>query len=156
MQLISCPVCKKEISSESSDCIHCGHPLKNDTASKKKPQTRPWAWIFLGLFIALGIAYLLSDEFKESNRPELPISLQHRAAMLDDSRVIKITNISTNNIRVIATFERPQTGEVKTETLNLAGNDAISIGQLEGWGFKSGDIITLKSDKFKSWKGSIP
>lgn len=34
--LINCPVCEKEISSESKKCINCGHPIKKNNSYSKK------------------------------------------------------------------------------------------------------------------------
>ena len=39
MPLISCPECKKDVSTEADSCPHCGHPIKQKSQENQQSQT---------------------------------------------------------------------------------------------------------------------
>lgn len=58
MALIKCPECGKEISDETTKCIHCGYTLKKTNANEKRHYI-----IMLGCVVVLIIAVLALNYF---------------------------------------------------------------------------------------------
>jgi hypothetical protein len=89
-------------------------------------------------------------------KPDIPITVKHRPALLDQSRVCVFTNTSTRTLLVQATFENPTTKNRKVLNLSFDPNGVKQIGHMEGWGFHSGDKINLHHAEYSDWNGSVP
>lgn len=85
-----------------------------------------------------------SQQIEMASLPEAQVRISFRKALLSSGNVAKITNIATGSIAVTAEVERPSTGRKKAYELTLDTNQYKEIGELEGWAFVSGDVITIR------------
>jgi len=64
MPIVNCSDCGKEISDQSSVCVHCGCPVTNsnisipDASQKQKSEKQNW-WATCGCFAVMGITFII-------------------------------------------------------------------------------------------------
>ena len=165
MALIKCEECDKQVSDKAQSCPNCGAPIVVSKPSallspqepiKPKVETSQSAWVVLTL-VAIGIFWLFqTPRFKELNLPPLPVEVGYRSALIGDGLVLKVKNISSRTLTILATLSNPTLNTEKTYNLTTAPNEVSEIGHLEGWVLVSGDNIELSNSEYKSWQGSIP
>lgn len=82
-------------------------------------------------------------------KPEMPIELGKRDALLGDGEVVQLKSIFSRNLTVTVKCMRPGLGDQKTFSVELIPNQPKEIGHLEGWAFKKGDRITISHSAFE-------
>ena len=115
----------------------------------------------LGIF-AVAISYInLESEAKYNQakadmlaaqltaKPDIPISVSIREALMGSGLVAQLTNNSDRYIAVVATFTNPTTNQSVTTRIDISPNDTKEIGHLEGWAFASGDQILLEHNDYR-------
>lgn len=88
-------------------------------------------------------------------KPEMPIELTKRDAVLGEGGVVQFKNIFSRNLTVIVKCNRPGLGDQKTFQVDLVPNQPKEIGHMEGWAFKEGDFVTLSHDNFEDLTRTI-
>lgn len=99
------------------------------------------------------IALLTEEANKKiqlANRPEIPVNVSFRKALLSSGGVASFRNRSSRSIAVTATIERPSSGQSRIFDLTLDPAHTKEIGEREGWAFVSGDTVTLTEPEHKS------
>ncbi len=74
---------------------------------------------------------------------EVPVAVSYRSGLLANGLVATFKNISGSAIAVTAEIVRPSTGRRQAFELVINGGGIREIGELEGWAFVSGDIVTV-------------
>lgn len=83
-------------------------------------------------------------------KPDMPVSVSIREALMGNGLVAQFTNNSNRYIAVVATFTNPTTNQSVTARIDISPNDTKEIGHLEGWAFSSGDQILLEHNDYRS------
>jgi hypothetical protein len=97
-----------------------------------------------------------AEAAKEAAKPNLPVMVGKRAAILGPGLVIQFKNISPSSLSALATFENPTTGQTKTFNLTLDPNIQVEIGHAEGWTGHSGDKVSMYSAKYRRGMWVVP
>ncbi|MDX1914190.1 MAG: hypothetical protein SFU55_01295 [Methylophilus sp.] len=84
-----------------------------------------------------------------AKKPELPINVSYRQALMGDGLVAQFTNNSDRFLSIVATFLNPTTNQHMTTRLDLAPRAIKEVGHLEGWTFSSGDQLTIKNNDYE-------
>jgi hypothetical protein len=130
-------------------------------------------WIFAGSKIKVGIpnSMVIVQEYVASlddanpppdtvsmsgGKPDLPIVVTYRAALMGNSYVAAFTNQSNRLLAVMVTARNPSFGRQQTFRLDIAPNATREIGHLEGWKFVSGDVITVTHAEYAPMVKTIP
>lgn len=77
-------------------------------------------------------------------KPPMPVSVQHRPALLHSSRVCVFKNTSNRTLMVLASFTNPTLNSTKNFTVSMEPGRSVEFGYAQGWAFHSGDKIHLK------------
>lgn len=156
MPLISCIECNKEISDQAASCPHCGAPSASKKPAKAKRKTHPITWVVVGLFIAAGIWFWQSPIFQDQYKPDMPVEVKHRPALLGPGLVLNLTNPSERQLNLTVELTNPGSGKASTFNVALVSGSTKSIGHAEGWVLEQGHKIKISHPDFKSWHGNIP
>ena len=123
-------------------------------------------WVFaISLVFAAGIAYLIKEnariEYEKTiheyeSRPEMPIELNYRKALMGPGLVIVFKNTSTRHLSMAATFVNPTLKKEENYRLDLSPGIVKEIGHIEGWAFSSGDVIKLTHNEYKTKVHKLP
>jgi hypothetical protein len=89
-------------------------------------------------------------------RPEMPIELTYREAMLGPGLVVIFKNISDRHLSVVANFKNPTLNMSEAFRLDLSPNQIKEVGHAEGWAFASGDLIKVEHNEYKALTRSLP
>jgi hypothetical protein len=156
MALIQCPECKTEISDKAASCVKCGHPINPSTAQSEKKKGVSILRNLIGIVVLLAIVFFVFHVKKEASKPQLPVEVKYRKALLSNGLVALFKNTSNHEISVLATFTNPKINVYKSFKLDLSPNVPFQFGHLEGWNFEHGDIITLENNGYSELKVSFP
>ena len=135
-------------------------------SSEKPSSSSIWTNILIGgligAILAIGLFFFNLNIEVERNqakeellaeqrvaKPDMPISVSMREALIGDGLVAQFTNNSNRFIAVVATFTNPTTNQHLTARLDISPNSTKEIGHLEGWTFVSGDQILLEHNDYK-------
>jgi len=77
-----------------------------------------------------------------AHKPELPIKVGYRPSFVGKGYVVLIENISDKNLSVEIYFRDINTHN-KRGSFKIEAKKTITIGWLEGWDFKDGDVIKI-------------
>ena len=130
-------------------------------------------WVFAGSKVKVGIpnSMVTVQEYVASldnsstpadsapmsaGKPELPVAVTYRQAMLSDSYVAQFTNQSDRLLAIMVTARNPTMGRQQTFRLDIPANMTKEIGHIEGWSFVSGDVITLNHAEYAPLVKTIP
>jgi hypothetical protein len=83
-------------------------------------------------------------------KPDLPVRVGLRRALLGAGMVLTVRNISRSDLPVTATFARPG-APPETRELVIPPNGVREIGRLQGWEFLPGDSVALQNPTFRGW-----
>lgn len=89
-------------------------------------------------------------------KPELPLTVEFRTAMLGSGLVAKFKNTSSRNLGIKATFENKTFAEAKVDRLLLRPFETVERGWAEGWQFMSGESITLEHEDYSPKTLKVP
>lgn len=84
-----------------------------------------------------------------AKKPDLPVSISYRQAMMGSGLVSQFTNNSDRFLSIVATFQNPTTNQHTILRLDLTPNVTKEIGHMEGWTFSSGDQITMQNNDYE-------
>lgn len=104
-----------------------------------------------GLLLALvatlvgcgGGAATSSNIWSPPPKPEVPVVISSRSAVLGNGEVAIFSNQTGNRLTITVKIEDKTGSNRKTGTLDLDPNGKAEIGWMEGWRFKSGDTIEI-------------
>jgi len=131
-----------------------------------KSTTKKILWVLAILLIfAAGAAYSFLDralaEYESiveeyESRPQMPIELSYRSAMMGPGLVIELNNTSTRYLTVIVTLINPTLNKKENYRIDLSPNSTKEIGHAEGWAFASGDTIEIVHNEYKTLAQKLP
>jgi hypothetical protein len=110
----------------------------------------------IGVVVLLSIVLFVAYVVKEASKPQMPIQVAYRQALLSNGLVAVFKNTSKREISVLATFTNPKINVSKKFKLDLSSNKPYEFGHMEGWNFQHGDIITLENNGYSELKVSFP
>lgn len=117
------------------------------------------------LVIGAGFAYYMKEEVRKEYervqaeyeaRPELPIEIHYREALLGPGLVAIFKNTSDRHLAVVATFYNPTLQKEGNYRLDLAPQVTQEVGHSEGWAFASGDTIKIVHNEYKTKTVELP
>jgi hypothetical protein len=98
----------------------------------------------------------LQMQSNELAKPDLPVRVGLRRALLASGLVLTMQNASGSDLPITATFGRPGAAP-QTRELVLPANGVKQIGENDGWAFAAGDSVVLSNPNFRPWKNpSLP
>ena len=139
MSLIKCPECNNEISDKSTQCIHCGYPLKEKNSLNVKKKNKFLILLIVILFIIIAVTiYLFSENLRDKEAPKfdnIPDKIEVKVG--DNFKIdqylseIKITdNVTENLIYTViddeVNVDIPGEYYVNIESTDQAGNIGIA------------------------------
>jgi len=83
-------------------------------------------------------------------RPEMPVELSYRSALMGAGLVIVIKNTSSRHLSVVATFLNPTLNKEESYRIDISPGSVKEMGHAEGWAFASGDVIKLVHNEYKT------
>lgn len=86
----------------------------------------------------------------------LPLKIDHRNAALARGGVMIIENKGDQNLALTLLIKRAGEEPRQFKDVIVNGNGQLSIGQVEGWGFVSGDEVDFKSAGYRNAKFVYP
>lgn len=89
-------------------------------------------------------------------RPEMPIEISYRSAILGPGIVAIFKNVSGRHLAVVATFSNPTLKKTQSYRLDLSPNNILEFGHSEGWVFASGDTVGITHNDYKNLNVVIP
>jgi hypothetical protein len=95
-------------------------------------------------------------QLAEVSKPDLPVSVSFRAALLGSGLVAIFKNNGAKPIEVAAEFTSTVTGTKRSADLVLEPNLAKQIGHAEGWPFAAGQHIRLTNNQFRPAEYEVP
>lgn len=121
--------------------------------------------IILTSFVLITASYFLKIYFENKSlkleneqlikKPEMPISISVRQAIIGAGLVAQITNHSDKFLAVVATFENPTMNQKKSFRLDLSPKSGKEVGHLEGWTFATGDKVLIKHNDYEALNKTI-
>lgn len=117
------------------------------------------------LVVAAGFAYYLKEETRKEyekvqaeyeSRPELPVEISYREALLGPGLVAVFKNTSSRHLAVVATLYNPTLQKEESYRLDLSPEMSKVVGHSEGWAFASGDVIKLVHSEYKTKGVELP
>jgi hypothetical protein len=88
-------------------------------------------------------------------RPDLPIKVGFRPALLGGGKIAVIQNVSNREIEVTLDVLSPATGLTYHRALVLDANRVQQIGKAEGWEFATGQQIKLSNPQYRPIAGTV-
>jgi len=92
----------------------------------------------------------LLTQARELAKPDLPVEVSTRAALLGAGRVLVIRNDSPKELDITAQFKRGD-GPAVTQALVIQPNGFTQVGKDQGWTFARGDSVVLSNPDFRPW-----
>lgn len=84
----------------------------------------------------------------------LPVDV--RFNVVDGQLVASFENHATRELDLVVEPRRARTGEYSRLDITVAAQGVGSIGEKQGWGFKSGDTLTVTAGDFKPVSLAVP
>jgi hypothetical protein len=117
----------------------------------------------LGIGIAAILIFIFSlvifADHKAKNtpppKPTMPVTVQHRPAVLQSSIVCIFKNTSNRTLMILATFTNPTLNTSKNFTVSMDPGRGVEFGYAQGWAFHSGDKILLHHADYSDASYSI-
>jgi hypothetical protein len=98
----------------------------------------------------------LQNELKASRtqlvaevRPDLPVRVAFRRALLGSGQVALLQNLSNREIQVTLEVSAPATGQHFSRPLVIEPNRTREFGHIEGWEFAAGQEVTLNNAQYR-------
>ena len=93
---------------------------------------------------------------QRASTPEIPVSVGVREAPSGPGKVVRVQNLTHEDLAVQARIVDAASHRVHHFTWNIDRGHSTEFGHLEGYTFEPGDQITLAHDGFKSKTWIIP
>lgn len=94
----------------------------------------------------------LADE----SRPDLPVAVTFRKALLGSGLVATFRNTSQRVVEVRASFESPSTGASKSAAFAIDPGIGVQVGYAQGWTFAPGQKVELSNPAFRPVVLTVP
>ena len=89
-------------------------------------------------------------------KPDLPLSVGFRHAILGTGLVMELRNNSGSQIEVGAAFTSEATGLTQQRNIVLPANLVVQLGSSQGWAFVPGQHIAFKNANFRPAEYVVP
>jgi len=83
-------------------------------------------------------------------KPELPVRLTFRDALLGSGKRAVLENLSDNALDVVLEVKSPLTGAHFTRTFIINPRSYGQIGRAQGWPFARGDLVTVSHPRYRA------
>ena len=97
-----------------------------------------------------------STQLTAEAKPDLPITMGFRPAILGQGLVMELRNNSGSDIEVAAVFSSDVTGQNQRRNLVLPANRILSFGSNEGWAFEPGQHVSLSNTSYRPGTWVVP
>lgn len=87
---------------------------------------------------------------------KLPVDVSFHLGDPGTGFVARFDNRATVELKLAVEPRRPATGEYGKIELSLAPQSSGEVGDKQGWGFKSGDTLTVNSGEFRALSLQVP
>jgi hypothetical protein len=84
-----------------------------------------------------------------ASRPDLPIKLSFRPALLSQGEVAVMQNLSNQTLEITLDVQSSATGAHLRRALVINPGQTGQFGPQEGWAFASGQLVTLGNPAFR-------
>jgi hypothetical protein len=88
-------------------------------------------------------------ELQKLQEAPLPVDVTFRVGRPGTGFIAQFDNRSAEPLLVIVDVSRPATGEQKTLDVEVPARGLGEIGVGNGWGFASGDVLTVKGGEYR-------
>lgn len=89
-------------------------------------------------------------ELQKLQEAPLPVDVTFRVGRPGTGFIAQFDNRSAEALLVIVDVSRPSTGEQKTLDVEVPARGLGEIGIGTGWGFQSGDVLTVKGGEYRA------
>jgi hypothetical protein len=90
------------------------------------------------------------------SKPDLPLSVGFRPAILGASLVMELRNNSASELEIAAVFSSDATGQLQRRNLVLPPNRIVNVGSSEGWAFAPGQRVTFSNASYRAVDVIVP
>jgi hypothetical protein len=90
------------------------------------------------------------SELRAEAKPDLPLSVGFRPAILGTGLVMELRNNSASELEIAAVFSSEATGQHQQRNLVLPPNRIVQLGSSEGWAFEPGQRITFSNTNYRA------
>lgn len=105
---------------------------------------------------SLLVALLMALTLVGCSKPDMPVSVSFRPALLDNSLVARFRNKSDRHLTVVVKFENRTLNQQMSSYIVLGPRETKEIGWLEGWAFMSGEYITMSHEDYSTKTVRVP
>jgi uncharacterized RDD family membrane protein YckC len=84
-----------------------------------------------------------------SSRPELPLRLSFRDALIGPDKRAVLENLSDNALEVVLDVKSPVTGAHFSRTFVINPRSFGQIGRAQGWPFAPGQLVTVSNPEYR-------
>ncbi|HEY6924865.1 MAG TPA: hypothetical protein VI653_15430 [Steroidobacteraceae bacterium] len=96
-----------------------------------------------------------SMQLTAASRPDLPVRLWFRHAMLSQGEVAMLQNLSSQTLEINLEVQSPAAGVQFRHTLVINPGQVGQFGPQEGWAFASGQLVTLSHPAFRPIRQTV-
>lgn len=111
-------------------------------------------FIFVILAIVIGLAIV--GHSVEQSKPQLPVAVSYRQALLGDGLVARFTNRSPGTLELRVQADSPATHFYHDWYLVIPSGGTREVGWLQGWDFLPGQQIELSNANFRPKENVVP
>ncbi|MBC7608091.1 MAG: hypothetical protein H7228_00720 [Polaromonas sp.] len=83
---------------------------------------------------------------------KMPVAVKFRKALIGGTSVLQLQSNQAMTLRV----EITRSAQTQSKEINLVPGPVFEYGQLEGWGFKSGDGVVLSNRMYDPISFTLP
>jgi hypothetical protein len=87
----------------------------------------------------------------ELAKPDLPVRVALRRALLGAGQVLTVQNVSSSDLPITADLGRADAPS-QTRELVIPHNGIREMGEQQGWAFLVGDSVALRNPRFRDWR----
>jgi hypothetical protein len=98
----------------------------------------------------------LQTSLAEAAKPDLPLMISFRPAILGNGLVAVFRNTSSTQLEVAAAFSSEATGIRRGASMVIPANAVTEIGYAQGWAFAAGQRIRLTNGEFRPAEYQVP
>jgi len=98
----------------------------------------------------------LREEVAAASMRELPMLMGFRSALLGHGKVVRIENVSGEDMAVQAHVVDAASHQTRDFTWNIDRGRSAEFGHVEGYTFEPGDQVTLSHDGYKAKTWTVP
>jgi hypothetical protein len=92
----------------------------------------------------------------EQRKPELPVKLLVRTALVGERYVVQFHNESSNRMVLTVSLENRTASRKASGALLLRGGEMTEVGWMKGWKFQGADKVLLVYDGYLPMHCNVP